>query len=51
MDAKTVTYENGFSRDVTGIGHWGTGDVEVSMKNKNDLEKVKPLIERAYNEN
>lgn len=51
LDAKTVTYENGFSRDVTGIGHWGTGDVEVSMKNKNDLEKVKPLIERAYNEN
>lgn len=40
-----------FSRDVTGIGHWGTGDVEVSLKNDNDLEKVKPLIERAYNEN
>mgnify|MGYP000617599954 FL=1 len=51
LDAKTVTYENGFSRDVTGIGHWGTGDVEVSLKNENDLEKVKPLIERAYNEN
>ena len=51
LDAKTVTYENGFSRDVTGIGHWGTGDVEVSLKNDNDLEKVKPLIERAYNEN
>lgn len=29
----------------------GTGDVEVSLKNDNDLEKVKPLIERAYNEN
>ena len=51
LDAKTVTYENGFSRDVTEIGHWGTGDVEVSLKNENDLEKVKPLVERAYNEN
>ena len=51
LDAKTVTFEDGFSRDVTGIGHWGTGDVEVSLKNDNDLEKVKPLIERAYNEN
>ena len=51
LDAKTVTFEDGFSRDVTGIGHWGTGDVEVSLKNSADLEKVKALIERAYNEN
>ena len=51
LESKTVTFEDGFSRDVTGIGHWGTGDVEVSLKNSADFEKVKALIERAYNEN
>lgn len=51
LDAKSVNFEEGFSRNVANIGHWGTGDVEVSVKNTDDLEKAKPLIERAYNEN
>lgn len=33
------------------IGHWGTGDVEISVKNKGDFEKAKPMIFRAYIEN
>lgn len=32
-----------------GIG--GTGDVEVSLRSMADLEKIKPLLERAYMEN
>lgn len=51
LDPQTVIFEDGFSRNVTGIGHWGTGDVEVSIKNNEDIEKVKTLIERAYEEN
>ena len=51
LDPQTVIFEDGFSRNVTGIGHWGTGDVEVSIKNSEDIEKVKTLIERAYEEN
>ncbi|WP_036254515.1 DUF5655 domain-containing protein [Methylobacter sp. BBA5.1] len=40
--------ENSFSRDVTKIGHWGTGDLEVSVRNLADLEKAKALIMESY---
>ena len=49
LDPATVTFEEGFSRDVTHIGHWGTGNVEVEIKSAQDFEKAKALIERAYN--
>lgn len=51
LDPATVSLEQGFSRDVSNIGHWGTGDVEITMRTAADLEKAKPLIERAYTEN
>ncbi len=51
LDVATVTFEEGFSRNVTNIGHWGCGAVELHIKDKADLEKAKALIDRAYNEN
>lgn len=51
LKVTTVTLEKGFSRDVTGIGHWGCGDIELSISNYADFEKAKPLISRSYNEN
>lgn len=51
LKPNTVVFEDGFSRDVTEIGHWGTGNVELRIKNKADFEKAKPLLDRAYNEN
>ena len=51
IDINTVTFEPGFSRDVTNIGHWGCGAVELHLQNAADFEKAKPLIDRAYNEN
>lgn len=44
----TIALEPGFSRDVRQIGHWGTGDVEVLIKNHADLDKAKDLIQKAY---
>lgn len=46
----SVALEDGFSRDVSNIGHWGTGDVELVLRNAADFEKAKPLLERAYQE-
>ena len=37
-------------RDVTEIGHVGTGNTEVSIESEEDLEQAKPLIEKAYRE-
>ena len=50
LDPSTVELEDGFTRDTRGIGHYGTGDLEVSIKTEEDFRKAMPLIERAYNE-
>jgi predicted transport protein len=36
------------ARDVRQSGHWGTGDLELSLSAANDLDMVKPLILMAY---
>lgn len=51
LDPATVTMVEGFSRDMSRIGHWGTGDVELSIRNNMDLNRAFPLIERSYAEN
>lgn len=51
LDASTIDYEDGFTRDTSQIGHYGTGDVEVTIRNRADYEKAKLLLDRAYNEN
>lgn len=51
LDPATVIFGEGFSRDVSGLGHWGCGAVELHLQNNADLEKAKALIDRAYNEN
>jgi predicted transport protein len=43
-----VELEEGFTRDVSEIGHFGTGDLEVRISSLTDLERAKPLIERSY---
>jgi len=45
-----VTLENGFSRDVRGVGHHGTGDLELTIRNLDDLSKAKPLILKSFEE-
>ncbi len=35
-------------RDVSQQGHWGTGDLELSLISQADLDTAKPLIVRAY---
>ena len=36
------------ARDVSEIGHYGTGDLELALATENDVEAAKPLIEMAY---
>lgn len=50
LDPDSVSLEEGFSRDVRQIGHWGTGELELAVRTTADLEKAKPLIERSYSE-
>lgn len=48
LDPGKVELIDGFARDVSDIGHWGTGNVELIVRNLADLEKAKPLIQQAY---
>ncbi|MGW8060912.1 DUF5655 domain-containing protein [Streptomyces ziwulingensis] len=48
LDPDTVELEEGFTRDMRGIGHLGTGDLEVRVVSAAVLEKAAPLIRRAF---
>lgn len=50
LNPETINLEEGFTRNVKNIGHYGTGDLQVIIKNANDFKKAKELIVRAYNE-
>jgi len=50
LNPETVNLEKGFTRDMRSIGHYGTGDLQITVKNTADFEKAKPLLEKAYNE-
>ncbi len=48
VDPDTVEIEEGFTRDVREIGHFGTGELEVTLRSTEDLERAKPLIALSY---
>lgn len=48
IDPDTVMIEPGFTRDVRGIGHFGTGDLEITIQSVAHLDKAKPLFDAAY---
>ena len=48
VSPKTVTLEPGFTRDVSTTGHYGTGDLEVSLSKPDDLDRALPLIAQSY---
>jgi predicted transport protein len=48
LDPDTVALEEGFTRDVRNVGHFGTGDLQVTLKTMADFEKAQALLMRAY---
>jgi predicted transport protein len=38
----------GLCRDVTGMGRWGNGDVEVGLKSFDELPYVMGLVRQSY---
>jgi len=47
-DLKQINLEKGFSRDVSKLGHFGTGNVELTLRTMEDVEKARPLLEKSY---
>ncbi|KAA3517770.1 DUF5655 domain-containing protein [Agrobacterium vitis] len=48
VDPTTVELEHGFSRDVSNLGHYGTGDLEITLSAPSDLARAAPLIKLSY---
>jgi len=48
VNPDTVDLVEGFTRDVRKIGHFGTGDLEVTVRSFSDMEMAKSLIEESY---
>jgi predicted transport protein len=39
------------ARDVSNIGHWGTGNYEIILKDSDNIGYVLSLIRQAYDHN
>lgn len=50
LDPSSVPLEEGFTRDVSQIGHAGPGDLEIRIRNAVDLARAQPLLLRSYNQ-
>jgi predicted transport protein len=48
VDPAAVGLEEGFTRDVANIGHYGTGDLEIRVRQTPDLERAKDFLVQAY---
>jgi predicted transport protein len=48
LNPKEISNPPKISRDMTGKGHYGTGDFEISVKSMEDFEIAKPYIVMAY---
>ncbi len=48
VDPESIELEKGFTRDVKKTGHFGTGDVEITIGSMADFEKAKPLLLKSY---
>ncbi|MDX3365016.1 endonuclease NucS [Streptomyces sp. ME02-6987-2C] len=47
-DPKNVDIIPGFTRDVSGLGHHGTGDLEVQLRTPKDVERAQDLFRASY---
>ncbi|MFJ6752142.1 DUF5655 domain-containing protein [Streptomyces sp. NPDC091266] len=47
-DPKVVDLVPGFTRDVTALGHHGTGDLELQLRTERDLERALDLFRLSY---
>jgi predicted transport protein len=50
LEPSTVVLEEGFTRDVSKIGHAGTGDLEIRIPDAGYLLRAQPLLLRSYQE-
>lgn len=48
IDFPDIIDPKGLCKDVSGLGRWGNGDVEVGISNMNELNDIMDLIQQAF---
>lgn len=48
MKYSEVSDPNGICKDITGLGRWGNGDVELYMEHTSEVDQVMEIIEQSY---
>ena len=48
LDPKSFDPLPDIARDVSDVGHYGTGDLQLNIRSEEDLQIAKPLIEESY---
>lgn len=48
LDPEAVEFDAAMMRDVRQIGHFGTGDLEITLRTKKDVEKAVPFLGASY---
>ena len=49
LNLETKDYQEiSIARDVTNIGHYGTGNLELTISNSDDFQLIKGIIEKSY---
>lgn len=51
VDPSSIELKPGFTRDVRNIGHFGTGDLEITIMRAEQLEDARSLIQQSYEMN
>ena len=48
VDPEIIVLEPGSCRDIRNLGHYRTGDLEVTIRTQEDLGREKPLLKTSY---
>lgn len=48
LDFPDIIDPKGLCKDISGLGRWGNGDVEVGISNINELDDILDLIQQAF---
>ncbi len=44
-----ITLKEGFTRDVSNIGKWGSGNIQIICTSDSKIQEIKDLIKLSYN--
>lgn len=48
MKFTEVNDPNGMCKDITGLGRWGNGDVELFMEHQDELEQIMEIVKQSF---